>query len=145
MDSLTRDVEKIFNQNQLMGYQELYDGKTVAYKAVKRLFDIMAASAAFIVLSPVFIDQLRKLVHAILSYKFSNLCNSRIILDLKSISRLLILLLKRRKQLIRIFKHAPEFIHPERLHILARPRLDKEYRSSVLQQYSKSRHKKNRR
>ena len=55
MDSLTRDVEKIFNQNQLMGYQELYDGKTVAYKAVKRLFDIMAASAALIVLSPVFL------------------------------------------------------------------------------------------
>lgn len=38
-----------------MGYQELYDGKTVAYKAVKRLFDIMAASAALIVLSPVFL------------------------------------------------------------------------------------------
>ncbi len=55
MDSLTRDVEKIFNQNQLMGYQELYDGKTVAYKAAKRLFDIMAASAALIVLSPVFL------------------------------------------------------------------------------------------
>lgn len=55
MDSLTRDIEKIFNENRVMGYQDVYAGKTVSYKAAKRLFDIVASSAALIILSPVFL------------------------------------------------------------------------------------------
>ena len=45
MDSLTRDVEKIFNASREMGYQEIYDEKTMAFKVLKRLFDITASSA----------------------------------------------------------------------------------------------------
>lgn len=55
MDSLTRDVEEIFNPSRLMGYQELYDEKTVVYKAAKRLFDIAASLAALVILSPIFL------------------------------------------------------------------------------------------
>ena len=55
MDSLTRDVEKIFNASREMGYQEIYDEKTMAFKVLKRLFDITASSFALLILSPVFL------------------------------------------------------------------------------------------
>lgn len=54
MDSLATDMKKIFSENQIMEYRDVYAGKSAAYKAAKRLFDIMASSAALIVLSPVF-------------------------------------------------------------------------------------------
>lgn len=54
MDSLATDMKKIFNENQIMEYRDVYAGKSVVYKAAKRLFDIVASSAALIVLSPVF-------------------------------------------------------------------------------------------
>lgn len=55
MDSLTRDVEKIFLKNDIMRYKGLYAEKRMLYKAVKRLFDIAASCAAMVILSPVFL------------------------------------------------------------------------------------------
>ena len=55
MDSLTRDVERIFRKNSIMGYRDLYAEKPALYKASKRLFDIVASSFALAVLSPVFL------------------------------------------------------------------------------------------
>ncbi len=55
MDSLTRDVERIFRKNSIMAYGDIYAEKSLFYKAAKRLFDIMASSVALAVLSPVFL------------------------------------------------------------------------------------------
>lgn len=55
MDSLATDMKRIFNEDKVMGYQEIYTGKSIAYKASKRLFDIVASSVALIVLSPLFL------------------------------------------------------------------------------------------
>ena len=55
MDSLATDIKKIFGEDGAMGCQEIYAGKSIAYKALKRLFDMAASSVALIVLSPVFL------------------------------------------------------------------------------------------
>ncbi len=55
MDSLTRDVEKLFYRNNIMRYRELYEEKSLVFKSLKRLFDIVASSFALVVLSPVFL------------------------------------------------------------------------------------------
>lgn len=55
MDSLTRDVEKLFYRNNIMRYRELYEEKSLVFKSLKRLFDIAASSFALVVLSPVFL------------------------------------------------------------------------------------------
>ncbi len=38
MDSLATDIKKIFGEDGAMGCQEIYAGKSIAYKALKRLF-----------------------------------------------------------------------------------------------------------
>lgn len=55
MDSLTKDVENIFQGNEVLGYREIYASKPMLYKAVKRLFDIVASLTALIILSPIFL------------------------------------------------------------------------------------------
>lgn len=55
MDSLTRDVEKVFLRNDIMRYRQLYAEKSFLFKAVKRMFDVAASAFALVILSPVFL------------------------------------------------------------------------------------------
>ncbi len=57
MDSLTRDIESNYLKKDIdiMGYRDLYAGKSCLYKFVKRLFDVAASFLALLALSPVFL------------------------------------------------------------------------------------------
>ncbi len=57
MDSLTRDIESNYLKKDIdiMGYRDLYAGKSWLYKFVKRLFDVAASFLALLALSPVFL------------------------------------------------------------------------------------------
>lgn len=55
MDSLTKNVEQAICPNGIMEYREIYNKKSLLYKAVKRTIDITASLAALILLLPVFL------------------------------------------------------------------------------------------
>lgn len=58
MDSLAtgmKNVRKMFDENQIMEYGDVYANKPTAYKAAKRIFDIAMSLVALVVLSPVFL------------------------------------------------------------------------------------------
>lgn len=55
MNSIARDVgRRMEYAPEAMGYREIYAGKPVLYKIMKRIFDIVMSLAALLLLSPVF-------------------------------------------------------------------------------------------